>query len=620
LQTNNLTLPVLSSPNKATSPSLKHWQQVRSHVLATPAEEKAVALPQPTKGKKLGLVSKAAGRFGFRHAAENVMGYDDRRRSLTAMLGDLGDLTAEERETIARERRKFARDVKACLDACALEESRRRLWRAAQQKEQRHAKATSMHGSQHTAQRYTFDPDFSAFAPLLTELHKHLPAARARRPWSRTCPHHGAILAELGVAFLSDATSTAGERLQALEVFGAVAKNWAADNAEEELDRWIFLCQALRVDDRQLRTRGLTLLKNFLRHEPTLPRGPDLPHTTLEFQALAISLVELLHAIEDSSYDAVEHLRSVNELMTDLGDGKVIEVDEASLAQVLGSVDFSSSLSSSTLSGIEKELLWLAVGKALGMDQGLASWLLASHAEILRVSSLVQLLAKVLQRFMPPPLLQATPPAILHLRSLAYGQLLPSFAAIIPDAEAELLIEIWDAIAGMIDDLEILPVDNAAVAFELGRCLVLLELQLHREQVPQGSVDPFTLPSQDTGLPKDHRAVLERFLGDGRWRPGIMEAVRTVISVAPWGPGLRMIRSFLENKSFVPLGSESVPPLFDASIPSPDRKYPDLHSDYPHQCQKPKFGRSSSLSPPRSRNCCTNPSSPSPLPRKHHPS
>jgi hypothetical protein len=63
-------------------------------------------------------------------------------------------------------------------------------------------------------------------------LHLYLPDARAKRVWSRTCPHHAAILAELGVTFLQDGVSTDAERIQALEVFGTVVRNWATDSAD----------------------------------------------------------------------------------------------------------------------------------------------------------------------------------------------------------------------------------------------------------------------------------------------------------------------------------------------------------------------------------------------------
>jgi hypothetical protein len=77
--------------------------------------------------------AKAAGKFGFRQAADNVLGYEERRRRSTAigLSHDLDGLSVEEQEEVARERRRFARDVKACLDACATEETRRRLQRGA---------------------------------------------------------------------------------------------------------------------------------------------------------------------------------------------------------------------------------------------------------------------------------------------------------------------------------------------------------------------------------------------------------------------------------------------------------------------------------------------------------
>jgi len=242
LNTANLISPSKTSPIKAISPGLKHWQQVRAAVLApTPLNERPTSTHtfssiksgtnQPAK--KFGLVSKAAGRFGFRHAAENVMGYEERQTSRPAYSEDLGGMSREEQEDIARERRKFARDLRTCLDACSAEESLRRLWRSSHPES---GKSGNHHVSPSNPasinQQFRFDPNFSAFAPLLTELHKNLPASRAKKPWSRTCPHHDAILAELGVSFLSDGISSNGERQQALEVFGVIVKNWAADTAD----------------------------------------------------------------------------------------------------------------------------------------------------------------------------------------------------------------------------------------------------------------------------------------------------------------------------------------------------------------------------------------------------
>ena len=386
LNTTDLVIPDTSSPTKAISPGLKHWQQVRSHVLApSPAEEKISQHVGRSGGKKLGIVSKAAGRFGFRQAAEHVMGYSGSRSSTMDSAGNFGDLSVEEREEIARERRKFARDIKTCLDACALEESRRRLSRLSaptvRSVPDPKKVTASIHSSQNITQRITFDPDFSAFAPLLTVLHRHLPDARAKRMWSRTCPHHAAILAELGVAFIQDSASTDGERQQALELFGVVVKNWASDSADEELSRWLWLCRALVTDDRQLRTRGLTLLASFLDLDQSLPRGPERPRSSLAFRSMTGALLQLLFATERASHALDEHSTAVRGFLSDLREGNVLDLDLASLSEVLGL--FQEMFESQA--GLEKELSWLSIGHALDCDPALAAWLLSSDGRILKV-------------------------------------------------------------------------------------------------------------------------------------------------------------------------------------------------------------------------------------------
>ena len=393
LNTLNLLSPQ-TSPTKPLSPGLKHWQQVRAHVLApTPVEERAA---NAKAGKKLNIVSKAAGKFGFRQAADNVLGYEERRRRSTAigLSHDLDGLSVEEQEEVARERRRFARDVKACLDACATEETRRRLQRGAGRNDGnglRSATSSSLkttvpssRGSQHLgyAQRFHFDPDFSCFAPLLTELHRHLPGARAKKLWSRTCPHHAAILSELAVNFLPDNASTDGERQQALEVFGVVVRNWASDSAEEELDRWLFLCRALLVPDKHIRNRGLPLLTMFLQADPDLPRAHDRPHTAAAFQSIAIALLEVLHALETKG-GYPEHQQAISGLLTDLIEGNIIELDLASLKEVTGSEPEGATGGGG---GVERELLWMAVGRLLGRDTQQAEWLMGSQCKVLSVS------------------------------------------------------------------------------------------------------------------------------------------------------------------------------------------------------------------------------------------
>ena len=389
LNTLNLLNPH-SSPTKPVSPGVKHWQQVRAHVLApTPAEER----PTHKTARKLNLVSKAAGRFGFRQAAENVLGYDERRPSTMGFVPELGGLSREEQDEIARERRKFARDVKACLDACALEETRRRLQRGNDMANDPKSASLSTHkqtaGSVHSgqllsAQRYNFDPDFSSFAPLLMELHRHLPAARAKRLWSRTCPHHAAILAELGVSFLSDGASTNGERQQALEVFGVVVRNWASDSADEELDRWLWLCGALLIPDRQLRNRGLPLLASFLHADPELPSAHDRPHTAVAFQAIVVSLLRLVHSLESAGNGFEEHHEALVTLLAEVVEGEILDIEVDSLKELIrGDAD---DLGGQATGGLEKEILWLAVGRCLSSGAEMADWLIASEGKVLSVS------------------------------------------------------------------------------------------------------------------------------------------------------------------------------------------------------------------------------------------
>ncbi|OCF39078.1 hypothetical protein I317_07148 [Kwoniella heveanensis CBS 569] len=563
LNTSNLISPNSASPTKLISPGMKHWQQVRAHVIApTPQEEKSSQHPGRHPAKKMtGLVSKAAGRFGFKHAADHVIGYHDRRTSMMGIMADLGDLSPEEKENIARERRKFARDVKTCLDACSLEESRRRLYRVGYGKDpgsshmaDTKSSGTSVHASSHTAQRFTFDPEFSAFAPLLMELHKHLPAARAKKPWSRTCPHHSAILAELGVAFLQDSTSTDGERQQALEVFGAVVKNWASDNADEELERWLWLCRALLCDDRQLRNRGLALLGRFLHTDPALPKGPERPRNALAFLSLACDLLRLSNAVEMSGYGNEDQLQIVNELLSDLSEGDVIEIEEASLVELLGTLELNGSLG-----GIDKELMWMAVGTVVGTHPSLVPWLLIDKAH-------------VLQRFYPPPILHATPPIILSLRAKATSLFLSSYATLVGSStDVPLALRLWRCARDLlIPDVDHLPDEDGSLVASLATFLLELELQgfrLHPAAI-EADNDPFRIsmaPKKEVQAgTSEHKGLLSSCVAaDARWYKQFEEAAKQIVMTGPLQSACRMLQAFLQNKAFLPLGRAACNALFE---------------------------------------------------------
>jgi hypothetical protein len=362
----------------------------------TPAEERAAhslartSAPVNQKKKTFDLVSKAAGRFGMKQAADHVIRGDEKRKDTMAMKAEFGDLSVERRDEIARERRRFARDVKTCLDACSAEESKRRLTRLGQSaggsdaKTGRHGHAaegsgTSVHGSQIHPQRNALDNEFYAFAPLLTELHRHMPAARAKQAWSRTCPHHAAILAELSAAFLDDNITTAGERQQALEVFGTVVRNWGPDNAEEELSRWTWLCHVLLWDDRQLRDRGLTLLDSLLQYS-SLDHGHDIKqHSPAAFVNLSVALIRLHHAL-DTSHRQEKHIDLVLDLIRKLIDGNLIRLEGTAVAEWAGNEPALGG------HGVEcRELFWVAVGTAVGTEVKLAEWLLSPNTTYLQV-------------------------------------------------------------------------------------------------------------------------------------------------------------------------------------------------------------------------------------------
>jgi hypothetical protein len=394
LNTRNLLAPTIS-PKKPVSPGLQHWQQVRDHVM-TPAEERAAfTIARGKEKKKTGLVSKAAERFGMKQAVDHVIRGDEKRKDTMAMNAEFGELSVEQRDEIARERRRFARDVKACLDACSAEESRRRLTRLAKPSGNGDVKGgkhggqdldgsgTSMHGSQLHPQRLTHDNDFYAFAPLLTELHRHMPAARAKKPWSRTCPHHAAILAELSSAFLDDDITTAGERQQALEVFGTVVRYWVSDNAEEEVSRWTWLCHVLLWDDRQLRDRGLALLDELLRDKAMNGANEDRTHSATAFTNVAVALMRLLHAVETSSNPQIKHVELVSDLVRRLKEGRMVDIDQSTIPNFIG---FPTVDHHTDQGAISRELVWMAMGMAAGTDVSLTEWLVTAKATNLQVS------------------------------------------------------------------------------------------------------------------------------------------------------------------------------------------------------------------------------------------
>lgn len=267
LVTNNLNIPAENSKKSPVSPGAKHWTHVRAQVLGDHAQ---TPVAPPVSVKKQGLVSKAAGRLGFRQAAENMLGYGPELSDL--MKKAPAPRTASQEEE-ARERRKFSRDVKACLESCGKQETRRRLNGmktggkvVPPPSSKRQSSLPLRSGTGGPA--YNSAQELPPFAPLLTTLHGYVSAARAKRPWAVTLPWHSEVLNELGTAFLDGCTDNGGH-LMAVEIFGIVVRTWAPARSEvceedrfdwlltlqEELDRWLWICNALRVNTRPLRVR-----------------------------------------------------------------------------------------------------------------------------------------------------------------------------------------------------------------------------------------------------------------------------------------------------------------------------------------------------------------------------
>ena len=548
LNTSNLLSGASSSPDKPTSPRLRHWQQVRQHVMATPAvEEKDASKP----GRKFALVSKAAGKVGLRRQASAVPAQTaPPDRMSRGMSFSNGDLSAEEQEIIARQRRRFAHDVRVCLDACAAEESKRRLQRASQKGDAGSTRAersgvtmprTTMHGSAYASPRYAFDPEYSCFAPLLMELHRHLPDARAKRAWSRTCPHHGEILADLGFTFLQDDMSTDGERHQALEIFGVIVRNWAPENADEELHRWTWLVRALKTPDRQLRSRGLSLLSQFLRNDPELPQGPKRPSSATALLTLADDLLALLNAVENAGYGGEEHLGQIKVFLVQLAAGAIIKISPETILALLGP-NIGDELDTRS-GGVEKEVIWMALVRSMGHNRTIADWCLSHRGAALKVGGALdeshEVVLTYAQRFLPPPILHATPPVILYLRAQASVILLSSLVKLLRQDNSLPGVDTWSiAQQFILPELDILPDPSGTLAKHLGTFLLRLELceqQMRLDRMgstdpndPFSSGDDFLTPSTD------HRDWLAKNLSAQHWKAGLEIAAKTLVSLTRW--------------------------------------------------------------------------------------
>lgn len=540
LSTQELPASLKKEDKPPVSPGMKHWQQVRQHVItaSSPIEERQ----PPKQVKKPGLVSRTAGRFGFRNVVENVLGYD-RRRGSTYGAFQIDGLTDEEREEASRQRRRFARDIKACLDACSAEESRRRLRRLAAAGGHLRSLAPSStkpksthqsaHGYNHKAMSThssafhlpagaagAAGDELSAFGPLLIELHKFVHDARAKRLWSRTCPHHAAILAELGTTFLPDSASTDGERAQTLEVFRTIINNWSTDGEDDELDRWLWLCRAMLIDDRALRNRGLALLSQLLRKHVDIPESLVRPDSALDFESVAIALLTLLHALESAPYASDQQQSAVWDLLADLSTGDIIKVDPDSLLDLLNDMDID------TARHIETELLWLAAAKVIATDTHVGAWMLDRDATVLK-------------RFAPPPVLPGMPGAVRRLRVLSSNKFFASFAALVRNVDDEDVVSAVARMARGIYEEAVDLRDHDGVVTGYASLLLALDCAANDGE---------------------YRARLRDLLA--KYKSVTSTVARSFVSSFPATQTIKTTRQFLQT-DLAPLGRACVPPLLE---------------------------------------------------------
>ncbi|CAK9783457.1 hypothetical protein CC85DRAFT_282197 [Cutaneotrichosporon oleaginosum] len=505
------------------SPGMKHWKQVRQHVLTAPSPI------EPPKSKR-GIVSRTAGRFGFRSVVENVLGYDRRRGSTYGAFPV--DMTEEEREEASRERRRFARAVKTCLDDCAAEESARRLRRLAaagghtvpapqtsKPKSTHHSAHGGRSGSVHSTNLLE-DDGVSAFYPLLSALVKFGVDAKAKRVWSRTCPHHAAILAELETAFLPDSASRVGERAQALQVYFTIVSHWSTDSEDDELDRWLWLCRAMLLDDRPSRERGLHLLALMLRGDSSIPEALVRPASALDFESVVIALLKLLYALENSSYASDDHQAIVWDLLAFMGEGDIVAVEPESVLPFIDDDHL-------TIRNAEHELLWLAAAKAIAADRHVGIWLLDCNASVLR-------------RFTPPPVLPGMPEFARKLRMLASKTFMSSFVALVRDVDDEDVLMAGAELAKEIFDEALALPERAGI--EAAYALVLLALDCASDV-------------QESRYAEELRSLLTEYKDIA---PSVAVAF---VSSFPAAQVMKATRAFLQTD--MPLGRACIQPLLE---------------------------------------------------------
>jgi hypothetical protein len=136
------------------------------------------------------------------------------------------------------------------------------------------------------------------------------------------------------------------------------------------------------VDDKALRNRGLDLLSAVLRRNPSLPESFARPPTATDFESLTIALIKLLHALENAPYPSEQQAGLLSDLIRDVSQGEIVRVDPSFLEDTAAGIGSDSP----NRYGIERELLWMAAGRAVNVEANVTAWLLNNNAEVLKVS------------------------------------------------------------------------------------------------------------------------------------------------------------------------------------------------------------------------------------------
>lgn len=190
--------------------------------------------------------------------------------------------------------------------------------------------------------------------------------------------------------------------------------------------------------------------------------------------------------------------------------------------------------------------------------------------------------ALIIKRFCPPPIIHATPPAILQLRMRAATVLLQSLSEIARSASFHNAANLaWITAQDMVlPDLEVLPSDIHLLS-AVAKLLIDLEVQAatHVRAAPLTDPnDPFSSNDEKpAALPPSSRALLvDRLAAGQQWSAAVSGAAKAMVSTATLGQISSVIRTFLEDTALLSLGKECVLTLWTVRLSCPG--ITDAHS------------------------------------------